>query len=114
MGALIVEKRDADPRARILALSGQLDATTYQELDAAIDAAAAEKLRWVILDASGLDRLSAAGAGAFLGAQSKLGEAGGGLVIAGLDESLLENLEMLGLLDVFPLAGSAESALAGL
>ena len=88
---------------------GEVDASSSIELDNAIKAAF-ENEKKIIVDLSGLDYISSAGLGVFV---SHLEDIRGGidLVLFGLNESVLQVFELLGLPQLLTIAGTEQEAL---
>lgn len=88
---------------------GEVDASSSIELDNAIKAAF-ESEKKIIVDLSGLDYISSAGLGVFV---SHLEDIRGGidLVLFGLNESVLQVFELLGLPQLLTITGTEQEAL---
>ena len=98
--------------ARVLALSGDLDAHTAPEFEAALAACLAEGDAQIVADGSGLTYVSSAGLGVFMALLEPARAAGGDIVIAALPERVFETFDLLGFPEVFRFAPSAAEAAA--
>lgn len=98
--------------ARVLALTGDLDAHTAPEFEAALLACLAEGDSRIVADGSGLTYVSSAGLGVFMSVVEPAREAGGDVVIAALPERVFETFDLLGFPEVFRFAETVEAAAA--
>ena len=98
--------------ARVLALTGDLDAHTAPEFEAALLACLAEGDARIVADGSGLTYVSSAGLGVFMSVVEPAREAGGDVVIAALPPRVFETFDLLGFPEVFRFAPTAAAAAA--
>lgn len=95
----------------VLRLNGYLDAHTYERLDQHIARLFAEKRYKLVVDLSGVDYISSAGAGVFIGALTDSQEQKGSVVLLNPTANVREVLEMLGFNQIFKFATSLDDAL---
>ena len=98
--------------ARVLALSGDLDAHTAPEFEAALTACLAEGDVRIVADGSDLTYVSSAGLGVFMAVLEPAREAGGDIVIAALPARVFETFDLLGFPEVFRFAATVDEAAA--
>jgi len=96
--------------ARVLALTGDLDAHTAPEFDAALQSCLDAGDARLITDGSGLTYVSSAGLGVFMAYLEPARAAGGDLLIAALPERVFETFDLLGFPEVFRFAPTVEAA----
>lgn len=94
-------------------LKGHLDAQTVRELEGRFDAQVkASKVRWIV-DLSGLEYISSAGLGSFIGVLSELRARGGDIFFVGLTPKIEKIFRVLGFIRIFKVfASEAEAARA--
>lgn len=97
---------------RVLALTGELDAHTAPDFEAALQACLNDGDSRLVADGSGLDYVSSAGLGVFMAFVEPAREAGGDLKIAALPERVFEVFDLLGFPTVFDVAPTVEAAVA--
>ena len=88
---------------------GEVDASSSIELDNAIKAAF-ENEKKIMVDLSGLEYISSAGLGVFVSHLEDI-RGGIGLVLFGLNESVLQVFELLGLPQLLTIVSNEEEAL---
>lgn len=94
------------------ALTGHLDAETVRRLETGFDAEVRKgRVRWLV-DLSGLDYISSAGLGSFVGVLSELRSRGGDLFFTGLGPKFEKIFRMLGFLRVFRVFDDEAAAVA--
>jgi anti-sigma B factor antagonist len=96
-GRLTIDVR-SDATASSLALAGEVDPHTTEQLDAAVDEALAHSAN-VVLDLSGVSFIDSAGLRSLIRAQRLAEGADGSLVIRGPRPSTMRVLEITGLAD---------------
>ena len=96
----------------VLRLNGYLDAHTYERLDQHIARLFAEKRFKLVMDLSGVDYISSAGAGVFIGALTDAQDQKGSVVLLNPSANVREVLEMLGFNQIFKFATTLDEALA--
>lgn len=94
-----------------LSLTGFLDAYTYEQLEQAINNYFDNKMYRIVVDMSGVDYISSAGAGVFIGAIGIAQENRGNIVIIRPNPSVKEVFDLLGLTQIFPITDNMESAI---
>lgn len=98
----------------LIGLKGFLDAHTYEELENRVNALFDEKVYKVVFDLSGLDYISSAGAGVFIGAVGTAQENDGNVILMNPTPNVKEVFDLLGLSQIFTFADSRESAVKAL
>lgn len=98
--------------ARVLAPSGELDAHTAPEFEAALQKALDDGDARLVVDGSGLDYVSSAGLGVFMAFVEPAREAGGDLKVAALPDRVFEVFDLLGFPQVFDVTETVEDAVA--
>lgn len=94
----------------VLKVAGYLDAHTFEEFDNAInDLYDADNYK-VIVDMAGVDYISSAGCGVFIGALGTAMENGGNIVPAAPSENVREVFDLLGLGQVLSIVDSVAEA----
>ena len=99
-----------DPKARVIAVSGRLDAQTSPQLEARLQELFTAGEKSLVFDLSGLAYISSAGLRVLLVAAKRLGQ--GRVVLSGLHGTLREIIEISGFHAIFPLAATTKEALA--
>ncbi|MFA5795409.1 MAG: STAS domain-containing protein [Candidatus Brocadiia bacterium] len=94
-----------------LNLKGFLDAYTYEQLEQAINNFFDSKIYRLVVDMSGVDYISSAGAGVFIGAIGIAQENRGNIVIIRPTPPVKEVFDLLGLTQIFPVTANMESAI---
>jgi len=110
MPELNIKSEKAGEGVAILRLSGFLDAHTFEELDETINDLFDDGVYRIVADLSGLEYISSAGAGVFIGALAMAQESQGNIIIASPTENVHEVFELLGLTQIFTMADTAEAA----
>lgn len=95
----------------VLNLEGSLYAYTYEQLQGVINELFNNKFYRLIVDMSGVDYISSAGAGIFIGAIAIAQENRGNIVILGLTSSVKEVFDLFGLTQIVPVSNNMESAI---
>lgn len=80
-----------------VALSGEIDAYTVDQVRLTLSSLLDEGARWVIVDLLGVGFIDSLGVAALASAASALAETGGQLVLATDDAHVLRTLELMGL-----------------
>ena len=96
--------------ARVLALSGELDAHTAPEFEAALQRALDDGWARLIADGAELDYVSSAGLGVFMAFLEPARQAGGDLVIAALPERVYDVFDLLGFPALFAFEPTVDAA----
>lgn len=95
----------------LLTVKGFLDAHTYEELEKAIHALFAKKVYRFVVDLSGLDYISSAGAGVFIGAVGTAQENEGEIALVKPSPNVKEVFDLLGLSQIFKFSDTREGAI---
>jgi len=95
----------------LLTVKGFLDAHTYEELEKVLDELFDANSYKIVVDLSGLDYISSAGAGVFIGAIGTIQENDGNIVLLKPSPNVREVFDLLGLSQIFTFADTKESAL---
>ena len=108
------DRREGPPEApvRVLAPSGELDAHTAPDFEAALQACLDDGDARLVVDGSGLDYVSSAGLGVFMAFVEPARMAGGDLKVAALPDRVFEVFDLLGFPTVFDMAPTVEAAVA--
>ena len=108
------DRREGSPEApvRVLAPSGELDAHTAPDFEAALQACLDDGDARLVVDGSGLDYVSSAGLGVFMAFVEPARTAGGDLKVAALPDRVFEVFDLLGFPTVFDMAPTVEAAVA--
>lgn len=99
--------------ARVVAVTGRMDAITTAEFDAESRNWLADGDKLVIADLSGLEYISSAGLRSILSAAKQLKGTGGRLVFCGLSGMVEEVFNVSGFSAMFTLYKTIDDALAG-
>ncbi len=97
--------------AVLLRLAGYLDAHTYERLDQHIAGLFAAKRYRLIVDLSGVEYISSAGAGVFIGALTDAQDQKGNVVLLNPTTNVRGVLEMLGFNQIFKIVETLDDAL---
>lgn len=93
---------DYDDGRAVLAVDGELDVYTCEQLRDELLALAAAGHHRIALDLSDLDFCDSSGLGVMVGAVKRARDHGGGLTVYGADERFLRVLRITGLVRVMP------------
>ena len=94
----------------LLSVKGFLDAHTFEELEKTINDIFEEGCYKLAVDLSGLDYISSAGAGVFIGAIGTAQENDGNIVLMKPSPNVREVFDLLGLSQIFPFSNDVEGA----
>jgi len=94
----------------LIGVTGFLDAHTFEELEEAIAQLFSHGQYKIIVDLSGVDYISSAGAGVFIGALSESQENGGNIVLMNPTANVREVFDLLGLSQIFSIVGDVGKA----
>jgi len=100
-----------NPQVAFIEVKGFLDAHTFEALEEEINGLFAEGIYRLIVDLSGVDYISSAGAGVFIGAHTEAQENDGGIVLLNPTPNVMDIFDLLGLTQFFPVAQTREEAL---
>ena len=108
------DRRDGPPGqpVRVLMPSGELDAHTAPDFEAALQACLDDGDARLVVDGSDLDYVSSAGLGVFMAFVEPARLAGGDLKIAALPDRVFEVFDLLGFPTVFDMETTVEAAVA--
>lgn len=109
---ILKEKIDED--IVILTVRGFLDAHTFEELEKAINDLFDGGTYRLAVDLSGLDYISSAGAGVFIGAIGTAQENDGNIILMRPSSNVKEVFDLLGLTQIFTFKDSREEAVKAL
>jgi anti-anti-sigma factor len=98
----------------LIKLKGFLDAYTYGEFEKTINNLFNQKLYKLIVDMSGINYISSAGAGVFIGAIGIAQENLGNIIIVRPKPPVKEVFDLLGLSQIFIIVDNMEAALNAL
>ncbi len=110
MPELDIKNVDLDDGITQVSLSGFLDAHTFEQLDESIGDLFNEGKFKLIIDLAGLEYISSAGAGVFIGSLAEAQENGGNIVITSTTPNVFEVFDLLGLTQIFSMVDDVESA----
>ncbi len=110
MATLKVVREDAGRGIVVLRLRGPIDSHTYRTFAAEIERAIVPDTVGLVVDMSGVDYVSSAGAGALIGAYTRLESRQGGMVLAGVQAAVEDTFRVLGLTQLFVFAAGASDA----
>lgn len=98
----------------LVRLVGFLDAHTFEQLDETITELFDGDQYKIIADLSGLEYISSAGAGVFIGGLATAQENGGNIIICSPTENVHEVFDLLGLTQIFTICKSVAEGQAAL
>jgi anti-anti-sigma factor len=98
----------------LLSVKGFLDAHTFEELEKTINDIFEEGCYKLAVDLSGLDYISSAGAGVFIGAIGTAQENDGNIILMRPSPNVKEVFDLLGLSQIFTFKDTREDAAAAL
>ncbi|MBI2930946.1 MAG: STAS domain-containing protein [Planctomycetes bacterium] len=98
----------------ILTIRGFLDAHTFEELEKTIDDLFESGVYKLTVDLSGLDYISSAGAGVFIGAIGRAQENDGNIILMKPSANVKEVFDLLGLSHIFTFKDSREESVKAL
>jgi len=94
----------------LLTVRGFLDAHTFEELERAINDIFEEGTYKLVVDLSGLDYISSAGAGVFIGAIGTAQENDGNIILIKPSPNVKEVFDLLGLSQIFTFKDNRDDA----
>ncbi|MFM7859292.1 MAG: STAS domain-containing protein [Flammeovirgaceae bacterium] len=104
-------KRLQENGADIVAIIGEIDASSSIELDLAIAKSVGEGYKKILVDCSALEYISSAGLGVFMGYIEELRDKNVALVLFGLKDKVFNTFSILGLADLLKIAVSRDEAM---
>jgi anti-sigma B factor antagonist len=90
-------KRLQEDGADVIAVVGEIDASSSIEVDLAIAKSVGEGFTKILVDCSGLEYISSAGLGVFMSYVEEFNEKGIRMVLFGMSEKVANTFEILGL-----------------
>lgn len=112
MPELNISKEMVGSDVCLLTVTGFLDAHTFEQMDELIQQLFDQGICKIACELSGLEYISSAGAGVFIGALAIAQETGGNIILFKATENVQEVFDLLGLTQIFTMATSREEALA--
>jgi anti-sigma B factor antagonist len=103
-------KRLQEEGADIIAIIGEIDASSSIELDLAIAKSVGEGYRKILVDCSALEYISSAGLGVFMSYIEELRDKKISMVLFGLKERVLNTFSILGLADLLNIRDTKQEA----
>ena len=114
MPAFEIQKVGLQDGITELTVRGFLDAHTFEQLENSIHELFETGSYRLIIELSGLDYISSAGAGVFIGAIGTAQEHQGNIVLLNPSPNVKEVFDLLGLSQIFTFCESQEEAINGL
>lgn len=103
-------KRLQEDGADILAVVGEIDASSSIELDLAIAKSVGEGFTKILVDCSALEYISSAGLGVFMSYIEEFKDKKIAMVLFGMKEKVLNTFQILGLANLLHIRGSKQDA----
>ncbi len=103
-------KRLQEEGADIIAIIGEIDASSSIELDLAIAKSVGEGFKKILVDCSALEYISSAGLGVFMSYIEELRDKNIRLVLFGMKERVLNTFSILGLADLLNIRDTKQDA----
>ena len=110
MPAFQITKEKLPEGVILLTVRGFLDAHTFEELERTINEIFEEGTYKLVVDLSGLDYISSAGAGVFIGAIGTAQENDGNIILIKPSPNVKEVFDLLGLSQIFTFKDTREEA----
>ena len=110
MPAFQIVKEKLGDTVTVLSVKGFLDAHTFEELEKTINELFEEGNYKLAVDLSGLDYISSAGAGVFIGAIGTAQENDGNIILMRPSPNVKEVFDLLGLSQIFTFKDTREDA----
>jgi anti-sigma B factor antagonist len=107
---VIVEEAGAQGEIAVVRVSGYVDTTTSHELEKKVNGILERRIYNIVIDLSGVDYVSSAGWGIFIGEIREIREQYGDLKLSGMSPDVYEVFELLefqNILEAYPTAASA-------
>ena len=114
MPAFEIRKEGLQDGITVLSVRGFLDAHTFEQLENIIQGLFEKGAYRLIIELSGLDYISSAGAGVFIGAIGTAQEHQGNIVLLNPSANVKEVFDLLGLSQIFTFCGTQDEAVAAL
>jgi anti-sigma B factor antagonist len=103
-------KRLQEEGIDILAIIGEIDASSSIELDLTIAKSVGEGFRKILVDCSALEYISSAGLGVFMSYIEEFKDKGINMVLFGLKEKVANTFSILGLADLLQICATKSEA----
>lgn len=103
-------KRLQEDGADILAIVGEIDASSSIELDLAIAKSVGEGFTKILVDCSALEYISSAGLGVFMSYIEEFRDKKINMVLFGMKEKVLNTFQILGLADLLQIRTNKQDA----
>lgn len=103
-------KRLQEDNADIIAVVGEIDASSSIELDLAIAKSVGEGFTRILVDCSALEYISSAGLGVFMSYIEEFKDKGVQMVLFGLKEKVENTFSILGLADLLHIRATKQEA----
>ncbi|MEM1269417.1 MAG: STAS domain-containing protein [Bacteroidota bacterium] len=97
---------------RVLDLSGELDAHTAPDFEAAIEDCLNNQQHYIVVNGAGLDYISSAGLGVFMAFIEQVREQGGDIKIAALQPRVFNVFDLLGFPVLFDILKTEDEAVS--
>jgi anti-sigma B factor antagonist len=107
---MIQIKRLQEDGADVLALVGEIDASSSIDLDLAIAKSVGEGFTKLLVDCTSLEYISSAGLGVFMSYIEEFKEKKMSMVLFGMNENVANTFEILGLNELLKIAKEKEEA----
>ena len=109
-----IEMERFEDDVTLLIVRGFLDAHTFEELEKTINDLFDSGSHKLMVDLSGLDYISSAGAGVFIGAIGTAQENNGNIILMNPSSNVKEVFDLLGLSQIFTFKDTREEAIKSL
>ncbi|WP_026122295.1 STAS domain-containing protein [Nocardiopsis halotolerans] len=103
-----------ESRSVIVAIEGELDIATVDDLQEHIQSAVHDHGPWLVLDLSGLDFMDSSGLNVIINAYRTVRELGGSLALAALNERVTKVVRLVGLHRQVPVHQTVATAVAAM
>ncbi len=110
MAELEIEVLSKGENIAMVRLEGFLDAHTFEHLDDLLQGLLEEGIVKIGVNLSGVEYISSAGAGVFIGAMAQAQECSGNIVLISPTESVQDVFDLLGVSQIFTILASDEDA----
>ena len=107
----MMEKIKIDEKTVMVNPGRVLDSNNASEMSDAIDAAVAERFRFIVLDMGDLEVISSAGVGSIIGSVDVLRAYGGDIILCNLKQTVHHIFDVLDLCDYLTIEATGEAAL---
>jgi anti-sigma B factor antagonist len=107
---VIVEEAGPQGAIAVVRVTGYVDTTTSHELEKKINSILERRIYNIVVDLSGVDYLSSAGWGIFIGEIREMREQGGDLKLSGMSPDVYEVFELLEFQNILEAYKTAEEA----